>query len=270
MNGETTDIEETAGAEERSGARAALSWVRAYFFYDPLIYLYTVVLGTLSLLSSLFDRRGRVQHGLARLWSRMILGTIGAPVRILGLEKIDTAKPHLYTVNHLSALDIPVLYAKLPFQYRIMAKKELFRYPFLGWHLRRSGQIPVDRESARATVRSLGLAVETMKGGMPLVVFPEGGRSNDGRIQPFLGGVFYAAIKAQVAIVPMVLVGTYEALKMNSFHIRPHPMELIVGEPIATAGMNVRQMDELAERVQKVSEEMYYARWNGSANIEMS
>lgn len=261
MNGETTEIEETGAADQQSGAGAALSWVRAIFFYDALIYLYTVALGTVSLLSSLFDRSGRVQHGLARLWSRMILGTIGGPVTIVGLEKIDTAKPHLYTVNHLSALDIPVLYAKLPFQFRIMAKKELFRYPFLGWHLRRSGQIPVDRESARATVRSLGLAVETMKGGMPLVVFPEGGRSNDGRIQPFLGGVFYAAIKAQVEIVPMVLVGTYEMLKMNSFHIRPHPVELLVGDAIPTSGMNVRQMDELAARVQKVSEEMYYERW---------
>lgn len=261
-NEETAEME-AAGPRppQPSKLRNALSWVRSIFILDPLIYLYTVVLGTLSLLASLFDRGGRVQHGFARLWSRLILGTIGAPVRITGLEKIDTSRAHLYTVNHLSALDIPVLYVKLPFQYRIMAKRELFRYPFLGWHLKRSGQIPVNRESARATVKSLTRAVETMAAGMPLVVFPEGGRSETGRVKPFLGGVFYAAIKAQVDVVPMVLVGTYEMLRMNSFHIRPCPVELVVGRPIPTKGMNVRQMDELAATVQKKSEEMYYERW---------
>lgn len=261
---ETAEMEAAGPRPERpSKLRNALSWVRSIFLLDPLIYLYTVVLGTLSLLASLVDRGGRVQHGFARLWSRLILGTIGAPVRVSGLERVDTGRACLYTVNHLSALDIPVLYARLPFQFRIMAKKELFRYPFMGWHLKRSGQIPVDRASARATVRSLGHAVETMRGGMPLVVFPEGGRSETGRIKPFLGGVFYAAIKAQVDVVPMVLVGTYEMLKMNSFHIRPCPVELVVGKPIPTQGMNVRQMDELAAVVQKKSEELYYERWEG-------
>ena len=115
-----------------------MSRLRSYLLLDPLIWLYTIVLGTLSLISSLFDRSGRIQHGFARLWSRMILGTIGVPVTVEGLEKIDTAKAHVYVVNHLSALDIPVLYLHLPFQFRILAKRELFRYPFMGWHLRRS------------------------------------------------------------------------------------------------------------------------------------
>src|SRR5258708_36261531 len=109
-----------------------LSRLRSYFFWDPLVWLYTIVLGCCSLLCSLFDGSGRIQHSFARLWSRMILGTIGAPLRVEGLEKIDTSKAHVYVVNHLSALDIPIMYAYLPFQFRILAKKELFRYPFMG------------------------------------------------------------------------------------------------------------------------------------------
>jgi 1-acyl-sn-glycerol-3-phosphate acyltransferase len=238
----------------------SLSWARSIFIFDPLIYLYTAVLGILSLLSSFCDRDGHIQHGFARLWSRLILHTIFSPVSVTGLDRIDLSRPHVLAANHISALDIPLLYEHLPFQFRIMAKKELFRYPFMGWHLRRSGQIAVDSASAAASMRSLMRAVRSLQSGMPLVVFPEGGRSPSGQVQPFMGGAFYIAIKAGVEVVPMAIVGTYEVLPMNSFHIRPGPMELVVGEPISTAGYSLRDMDVLAARVRKAIEELYYAR----------
>jgi 1-acyl-sn-glycerol-3-phosphate acyltransferase len=230
------------------------------FFYDPLIYLYTVVLGSLSLLSSFFDRSGRIQHGFARLWSRLILGTIGSPAHVQGLDKIDLSRPHVYVANHISALDIPVLYTSLPIQFRILAKKELFRYPFMGWHLKRSGQIPVERESALASMRSLTEAAASVRAGTPIVVFPEGGRSANGEIKPFMSGAFYVAIKAGVEVVPMAIVGSYEVLPMNSFHIRPGRIELLVGEPIATTGYGKRDAEALAARAQKAVEDLYYSR----------
>lgn len=231
---------------------------RSYLILNPLIYLYTAVLGTLSLLASLFDGSGWIQHFFAHIWSWLILKTSMCPLRVEGLDRIVTARPYIYASNHQSALDIPALYVGLDFPFRIMAKKELFRYPFVGWHLKRSGQIPIERENARASLRSLIRASETVRGGMPLLVFPEGGRTPDGTIKPFLSGAFYVAIKAGVPIVPMALVGTYEALPMNSFVIRPHPMRLIVGDPISTEGMNPRDMDSLAARVQAAIEDLYY------------
>lgn len=250
---QTVQVQYSA-VEETSGVRHWLSRLRSYLIWDPLIWLYTIVLGSLSLLSSLFDRSGNVQHGFARLWSRMILGTIGAPVSVVGLEKIDTSKAHVYVVNHLSALDIPVLYVYLPFQFRILAKQELFHYPFMGWHLRRSGQIPVDTENPRASIRSLNRAVGALRNNMPLVVFPEGGRSEDGQLQPFMGGAFFAAIKAQVDVVPMAIVGTYQTLKMNTWHIKPRPVWLIVGKPIPTTGLNVREAEALTAKAREAIE----------------
>jgi 1-acyl-sn-glycerol-3-phosphate acyltransferase len=234
--------------------------MRSIFVLDPLIWSYTAVLGTLSLLSSLVDREGRMQHRFARLWSWLILKTVGCPVRVRGVENLPARKAAVYAANHLSALDIPVVYVHLPFPFRIMAKKELFRYPFMGWHLRRSGQIPIDRESARASMRSLNIAVQALKSGMPLVVFPEGGRSINGQVQTFMSGAFYTAIKAGVDVIPMALVGTYEVLPMNSFHIRPGPVELVIGEPISTAGLAPRDMEQLAARAQKAVEDLYYSR----------
>jgi 1-acyl-sn-glycerol-3-phosphate acyltransferase len=234
----------------------------SYLVRNPLIYLYTVLLGTLSLLSSFFDRSGRIQHSFARLWSWLILRTSSAPLSIYGLDHIAGVQPAIYAANHSSALDIPVLYVGLPFQFRILAKLELFRLPFLGWHLKRSGQIPIDRTDARHSLRSLTAAAQTVKDGMPLVVFPEGGRSTDGHIQPFLGGTFYAAIKAQVPIIPMAIVGAFEALPMNSFVIRPTPFRLIIGEPIPTSGLVSRDMEALSARVHQAMSDLFYAHSN--------
>jgi len=240
--------------------RHLLSRLRGYFIFNPLIWLYTVVLGTASLISSLFDHDGKIQHGFARLWSWLIMKTILSPFTVSGLDKIDITKPHLYAVNHLSAMDIPALYVGLPFQFHIMAKKSLFHYPFLGWHLRRSGQIPVDAESALASMRSLNRAAESLKSGMPLVIFPEGGRSPDGHLQPFMSGGFYVAIKAGIDIVPMALIGTFDLLPMNTFHIKPRPLELLVGEPISAKGYSSRQVDQLSGVVYKAMEDLYYSK----------
>jgi 1-acyl-sn-glycerol-3-phosphate acyltransferase len=246
-----------SGSPNRAGEW--LSRVRAYLIFDPLIFLYTFLLGSASFVVSFFDPTGEKQHRLARTWSRWILATAMCPVRVIGMERVDSSRPAIYAANHISALDIPVLYANLPFHFRILAKQELFRYPFVGGHLKRSGQFPVDQTNARAAVRSLVRAIESVKKGMPLVIFPEGGRAADGHIMPFMSGAFHASIKAHVPVVPLAIVHSFEALPMNSFHIRPRELLLIVGHPISPAGHSIREVDALAEKTQRVIEDMYYA-----------
>ena len=256
---ETTQAE-IKPQEVTGGIRHLGSRLRSYFVWTPLVWLYTVILGCVSLLVSLFDPTGERQQKIARLWSQMILWTVGATVEVEGLGRIDISKPQVYVVNHLSAFDIPVLYTHLPFQFRILAKKELFRYPFMGWHLRRSGQIPVVLENPKASVRSLNLAVASIRKGNSLVIFPEGGRSPNGQLQSFMGGAFYAAVKAQVDVVPIVLVGTYEMLKMNSYHIKPGPIQMLVGSPISTAGMSTRDIAKITEQARIMMGDLYYSR----------
>jgi 1-acyl-sn-glycerol-3-phosphate acyltransferase len=253
-----TQAQEVASDQQRRGS--LFTRLRSYFVYVPLVYLYTLVLGILSLLSSLFDRGGRVQHWFARLWARMILKTGFVPVRIEGLGNIDPSRSMVYAANHLSALDIPVLYAALPGQFRIMAKKELFRYPLMGWHLKRSGQIPIVYGDAHASLRSINKASESLRHGLPVMVFPEGGRSQTGQLQPFLGGAFLVAIRTNTPVVPIAIVGTYELLPVNSFHALPGPVELIIGKPIPTAGMRAHDMDKLAAQVRDKIAEMYNLR----------
>jgi 1-acyl-sn-glycerol-3-phosphate acyltransferase len=236
-----------------------LSRLRSYVILDPLIWLYTLVLGLLALPGGMFDRSGRRLHWFSRAWSWLIMKTILSPVKVTGLDKIDTSRPHVYAVNHASALDIPVLYVYLPFQFRIVFKKELLSYPIVGWQLKRSGQVCIDQQKPTNSIAAIRSAVKSLKGGMPLVIYPEGGRTPDGEIKLFLPGAFFLAIKAQVDIVPVALVGTYELLPMNTYHIKCRPLEMRVGEPISTAGLKMKDMDAVSERVRKAMEDLYYA-----------
>ena len=234
------------------------SRLRSYFILAPLIWIYTIVLGIISLPTSLFSNSGRFQHDFARLWSWLIMKTILSRVTVTGLDKIDIKKPHVYAVNHASALDIPVLYVNLPFQFRILFKKELLKYPIVGWHLKRSGQVCIDQQNTAGSIGSIRSALKSLKHGMPLVIFPEGGRTPDGEIKPFMPGAFFLAIKSHVDIVPVALVGTYELLPMNTYHIKCQPLEMRVGEPISTAGLKLSDMESLSATVQHAMEELYH------------
>jgi 1-acyl-sn-glycerol-3-phosphate acyltransferase len=233
-----------------------LSRLRSYFILDPLIWAYTLTLGTISLICSLFDRDGRIQHKFARLWSWLVMKTILSPVKITGsgADQLDNSKPRVYAVTHASALDIPILYVYLPFQFRIVFKSELLIYPFVGWHLKRSGQVCINQQNPGASIGAVKSALRSLRNGMPLVIFPEGGRTRDGKIQPFLPGAFFLAIKAQADIVPIALVDTFDLLPMDTYHIKCQPLEMRVGEPVSTVGLTLRDMDDVSAKVKAAIE----------------
>lgn len=238
------------------GSGHFLSRLRSYAFTDLVIFAWTAICGAISLTGSFFDRDGSFQHAMAKLWSRGILAVSFTPVTVENPERL--VGPCVVAANHISAFDIPVLYTHLPMQFRIVANKPLFKIPFVGWHLRRSGQIPIDRSTMKTTIKTLHVAVEDLKQGLSVVIFPEGGRSPSGRIDKFMNGAFYVAIKAQAPVLPVAIVGTYEVLPMNTFHIMPRPLLMRVGEAIPTSGLTLRDVDTLADRVKAVIEEMYY------------
>lgn len=242
------DTVDAATAPGVARAGAARRWL-TYLLLMPLIALATTFFGCFSLLSSLWDRGGGQQHAIARVWARCLLVITGSPVGVMAAERLQGLPVAVYASNHLSYMDTLVLYAKLPFQFRILAKQSLWKVPFIGWHLRRSGQVPVDQSSSRASISSLGRGVAALRAGMPLVVFPEGGRSPDGAVQAFLAGAAYMAIRAQAPLVPLTLVGTYDVLPMHVYHVAPRPLLLIVGDPIATTGMSSRDAEALTDRV---------------------
>lgn len=228
-----------------------------YLLLFPLFFVATTIFGSISLIASLFDGTGRVQHSIAQAWGGVVLRVALSPVRVIGAENFQRGLAAVYVSNHLSYMDTPVVLDKLPFQFRILARHDLFKIPFIGWYLQRSGQIPVDSTSLRSTLASLNRGVKALQAGMPLVIFPEGGRSLDGHLQDFLSGPAYMAIRAQVPIVPMALIGTYELMPMHTYHLTPRPLLLVVGAPISTQGYTSKTADALTLRIRDTIAEMY-------------
>lgn len=209
----------------------------------------------MSLAASYVEKDGRWQHAIARQWARTSLWAAGAPVTVIGRENLLPLA--IYTSNHTSFMDTPVVFSSLPFQFRILAKQSLWKWPFIGWHLNRSGQIPVDEESGSGSIAGLNRAIRALKSGMPLFIFPEGGRTEDGEVQSFMKGPAYISIRARVPLVPMALVGTYELLPIHTHHFRPRPVKLIIGKPIDPLGYTIRQVDELTNRLRTEILQLY-------------
>jgi 1-acyl-sn-glycerol-3-phosphate acyltransferase len=226
----------------------ALRWL-SYLLLVPLVGLATVGFGCISLLCGLWDKSGRQQHAIARAWARVLLLISLSPVKIIGIEKLHQHETAVYASNHLSYMDTPVLFARLPFQFRIFAKQALWKIPFIGWYLHRSGQVSVDTTSPRSLVASLNRGVATLKSGLPLVLFPEGGRAATGELQTMMSGCAYMAIKAGVPLVPLTLVGTYELLPIHVYALNPRPLLVVVGDPIPTTGLTTRDADALTSRL---------------------
>jgi len=229
---------------------------RTNVWHIPVMTVATALCGSASFLASLVEKDGRWQHRIARLWARSLIFFAGCSLKVRGVENLRKHPVAVYASNHTSYMDTPVVFGALPFQFRILAKKELWPIAFIGWYLDRSGQIPIDTRNPRATLSSLGVGVKALRSGMPLFVFPEGGRTPDGKLQSFLSGAAYLAIRAQVPLVPIALSGVYSLLPMGTRHLYPGELVLSVGEAIDTTGMTVRQTDELTERLRSAIEEL--------------
>ena len=225
-----------------AGFRDRLSYARSLFITAPLVFLATGVMGSISLASSLIDSSGKLQHACARLWARMILIICGVRLRVSGSAGFREDVTYVFFANHPSHIDIPILLAALPVPFRFTAKKELFRIPFLGWHLRRSGHIPVDRHNPHASVKMFRGASERLKSGTSLAFFPEGGTSPDGNVKPFKGGGFVLAEQSQAKVVSVTIRGSRDVLLPRSYHVRGGPVEVTLGRPMSTAGLTLREL----------------------------
>ena len=226
-------------------------WWRTVFFLIPAIGAYTIALGTLSLASSLFQKTGYFAHWCARTWSRLILATTGVSVDVEGLDRLAINRTYVFVSNHQSIYDIPILFWSLPYQLRIIAKASLGSFPFLGWHLRRTGHMLVDRSRPDRT-RIFGWASRLTSNGLCLIVFPEGTRSRDGRLGKFKGGSFYLALEAGLPVVPISVVGSRHVMLRGRLATYPGHVRLVVHEPIETADLAGSDPRAFAERVRRI------------------
>jgi 1-acyl-sn-glycerol-3-phosphate acyltransferase len=205
----------------------------------------TVLWGTLSVIGSLFSKTGRFQHYCMRTWSRWCCWSSRTKVVVEGAENAARDKPQMFAANHQAIYDILILGGWIPVQFRWIARKEWFRTPFMGWHLKRYGTIAVDRSNPRASAKSLLEAADRIRGGTNVVFFPEGTRQPDALLQEFKPGGFLLAMKAGVPIVPVSIVGTKDIIRKNSWRVHKGTIRLIIGKPIDATRYSKRDREKL-------------------------
>lgn len=229
-------------------------WYRTVFFLIPAISVYTIVLGTISILSTFVDRKGRAAHWCARAWSWLILATTGVDVEVEGLDRVRPGHTYVFISNHQSIYDIPVIFASLPFQLRIIAKESLGRFPFLGWHLVRAGHLLVDRRNPdRSGI--LNQWRNLVRDRLSLIIFPEGTRSADGRVGRFKAGSFLLALEAGLTIVPLSVSGTRHVMQKGRLMTCPGHVTLLVHDPVPAPRIESPTADharELATRIESL------------------
>jgi len=225
-------------------------WWRTVFFLIPAIGVYTIILGTISILSSFVDSSGDSGHRCARAWAWLILRTTGVRVTVQGVDRLEAHRSYVFASNHQSIYDIPIVFASIPVQLRIVAKASLGNFPFLGWHLRRTGHLLVDRKNPGAGV--VKKMARLVGGARSLIVFPEGTRSVDGSVARFKGGMFLVAIDAGLPVVPVSIVGSRHVMLKGRLMTCPGHVTVTIHEPIPTAGVGRAGARDFAERVRDV------------------
>jgi 1-acyl-sn-glycerol-3-phosphate acyltransferase len=228
-------------------------WWRTVFYLIPAISVYTIVLGTASIVSSLVDRRGRFAHACARAWSGLILKTTGVAVTVEGLERLTPGTTYVFVANHQSHYDTPVIFHSLPYELRIIAKESLARFPVLGWHLKRGGHLFVDRRNPDRAILNRRRAL--VKEGLSLIIYAEGTRSPDGRVARFKAGSFLLAIEAGLPVVPLAVLGTRSVMPKGRLQTEPASVRLVVHDPIPAPALDrptVRDARALAARTHAI------------------
>jgi len=221
-----------------------------------LVAILSTILMIVALVSRLFGPDAPL-HVAGRLWGPGVLWICGARFVVEGGEAVDWKKPHLFLMNHQSMLDIPAAFGAIRSPVRFMAKRMLGSVPVLGWYMKATRMILVNREKGSEAVAAIRIAAERLQQGACILIYPEGTRSRDGRLLPFKRGPFELAIASQVDIVPLAIHGAADVLPRGSASPRRGTIRVRIGAPIPTKGLVRADREALMDRVRDEIEALH-------------
>jgi len=223
---------------------------------DSLIFIYTVVLASAAMIMSFLDPTGKTSDFIVFLWAWLILRTAGVRVSVEGIEKLRPGSPRIYMANHRSHTDVWAILSSIPLSLKFIAKKELFWIPFVGQAIYMLGHIMIDRSNRVRAFRSLDRAAEKIRKGRSVLIFPEGTRAEEEKLNEFKKGGFVLAVKSKVPIVPIGIRGSLKILPKGSYSIKPGVIEIRIGDEIETSGYTMENKEMLIEKVRKAMEDL--------------
>lgn len=227
-----------------------ISIIRSIWMWFVIVVLVLLWLPLLAIIYK-FDRdpvRFRTGRWFRRLGVCMVRANPAWTIHLTGKERVALGRPYVVVSNHQSMVDIPLL-CLLPWEMKWLAKAELFQLPIVGWMMRMAGDIPVDRQK-KSGAPALLKAKSYLSQNCPVMIFPEGTRSPDGKLRPFMDGAFRVAIKAQVPVLPVVIEGSHSCLQKKSWKFgEPQDIYLKILPPVETEGLTSADSDKLRDTV---------------------
>ena len=207
----------------------------------------TIPLASATLLIAMVRSNARAIDAITRLWAGLIVKAAGIRLRAENTAAVDRKQRYILIANHHSYFDIPCIFLAIPQPIRFMAKISLFKIPIFGWAIGRAGFIPIDRKNRKTAVKSFEKAVDRIRKGNTVVVFPEEGRSRERAMRPFQRGGFLLALRSGLPILPVAIDGTFDVYSAKARWVKPGPVTITVGTPIQTEGLTLRDKDRLLE-----------------------
>lgn len=192
-----------------------------------------------------------------RNWGRRLLKIAEVDVEIIGYENVDKVESCVFVSNHSSFFDIPILLACIKKDFRIIYKKELEKLPFFGTGLNRSPFISINRGNPREAMKSILQAIEAIKSGDSVLVFPEGTRSETGKLQEFKRGAFVLAYKSNKPIIPVTVLGSYDIIPPGIRRIRGGRVKLVIGESLSTKDYSEKELSDKIHGIMSKNIEKY-------------
>jgi 1-acyl-sn-glycerol-3-phosphate acyltransferase len=212
--------------------------------------LYFVVLCLITIVLTFFLKPKTVDRWI-KINLRFLFKMLFIKVHSEGSENIDPEKTYLFMSNHSSLFDIPLLEAYIPTFVRGVEALRQFKWPVYGWVIKRLGNIPIDRKNIHASIRSMKTTERSLKGGLSIVILPEGHRTLDGNLGEFKRLPFHLAKQAEVSIIPIGISGLFELKRKGSWHIRPCPVSIKFGEAVGMEEIEALSVDELRDKIRE-------------------
>ena len=190
---------------------------------------------------------------ISKMWAKWMIWSTGIDYDVIGLDNLRINKQYIFMSNHESALDILLGVVAIPNNIIFLAKKELFKIPVFGWAMKSAGMIKIDRQNPAIARQSVDSAVYTLVNSrFSTLIYPEGTRSQNGELLPFKKGGFILAIRSQLPIVPVTILGAGKALPKGKFNIKRTRIIVVIDKPITTYGMNINDKEELLQKCRTV------------------
>ena len=187
------------------------------------------------------------EKNLLKKWSAFGFKTMKINGKVIGLDKLDRNANYIVAPNHASSLDIPLILGFLPFWIVPISKIELKWIPFLGWAMQAAGHVFVDRRDHEKAMLSIAkIKNSLLKNPRSILIFPEGSRTNDGKVNQFKTGGLSIGISTKISIVPVAIEGTFESLSKHSKKFVNKLLTINIGSPVDTRKYSLDDRKDLA------------------------